>query len=100
MELHGVTGQPYSTPRVQRSIPAPFERPSIDAGGTKKRVWQQTKVADLVHDDVVAEFGRISAIQQYVIQDPREYRVKITNVLGAHRDYGIYDSVFAFHPDE
>lgn len=100
MDLHGVTGKPYSHPKVQRALPAPFQRPSINAGGTVvKRKWQPTKVMDVVADDVVAEFGMVRHVEQWVIRDPHEYYVELTNVHGRTRRFGVHDSVFAFHPE-
>lgn len=100
MDLHGVTGKPYSHPKVQRALPAPFERPSINAGGAfVKRKWQPTKVMDLAEGDTVAEFGVISSVAQYKDHDPARYLVKLTNILGRTETYGIHDSVYAFHKE-
>ncbi len=101
MELHGVTGAPYKHPKVQKTLPAPYQRPSIDAGGTPvKRSWKQTKVADLIEGDVVAEAGKIKLVELMVTHDPHEYWVDVTNVVGVTKRYGIHETVLAFHPDE
>lgn len=100
MELHGVTGKPYNAPRTQRAIPAPFSRPSINAGGeTVRRTWKQTKALDLNDGDVVAGVGKIRHVERWVINRPHEYRVHVTNVLGDIRVYGVHESVFAFSRD-
>lgn len=99
MDLHGVTGKPYAHPKVQKTLPAPFQRPSINAGGTPvKRSWQQTKVADLTEGDIVADFGLVEQVQLFVSRDPHEYYVDVTNVLAVTKRFGIHETVLAFHP--
>ncbi len=97
MELHGVSGSPYKHPRVNRTIPAPFQRPSINAGGGQvKRKWQPVRVSDLHEGDTVADFGTIAAQCTIKVRDPLEYFVEFTNVHGDVRRYKIHDEVFAF----
>ncbi len=100
MELTGVTGAPYKHPKVQRKLPAPFQRPSINAGGAPvKRVWQQVKVLDLTEGDTVAGFGVIAEISEIRTFD-RAYYVVLTNVAGESWRYTVADVVFAFHPED
>jgi hypothetical protein len=92
-----IGGAPYPHQRIQRAIPAPFQRPSISAGGDgKKRNWQQTMVADLVAGDIVADFGKIESVRLDFRVDPYEWRVTIINPDGVERTYNIHDSVLAF----
>lgn len=101
MKIEGVTGAPYNMPRTQRAIPAPFRRPSINAGGVMvKRTWQQTKVMDVKEGDVIAEFGRVDLIEEWLVRDPFEYRVQFTNPDGLQKTCGAEATVLAFSSEQ
>ena len=109
MELHGVTGSPYKHPETRRTLPAPFERPSITVGGAKarKRVWRDTPVAKLQPGDTVANIGVVQRIEELVRipapdtcdeEPPGEdvWIITITNVMGEGFDMLGHQRVFAF----
>lgn len=98
MSLEGVTGAPYKHPKIQKKIPAPYSRPSISVGEAKraKRGWKQTPVTELVKDDIVADFGRVETVEEFVVRDPYAWNVKLTNAFGATKTFPGHDTVLAF----
>lgn len=100
MQLEGVTGAPYKTPRIQKRLPAPFQRPSISVGGTTvKRSWKLTPVTDISPGDMVANFGKVDRKQQWFQRDPYEWSVNLINVVGDEKRFGGHETVFAFTPE-
>jgi hypothetical protein len=100
LSLEGVTGAPYRHPKIQKKMPAPYSRPSISIGAAEvKRGWKQTHVTDLAEGDVVAAFGRIASVREWINRDPYEWNVVLTNVVGVTATYSGHDSVLAFSRD-
>lgn len=106
MELHGVTGSPYSHSQTRRKMPAPFSRDSINVGSSRdKRSWKDTSVLDIETDDTVADFGvvvQISDVYTVEYEDGRAaltWGVRMRNALGEFRDYPGEQRVFAFTLD-
>jgi hypothetical protein len=56
--------------RIQRAIPAPFARPSITVGGASvgvpRRVWRNVAAHAVKAGDIVANFGRVTAVDDQV----------------------------------
>lgn len=107
MELHGVTGAPYKTPNVRKKLPAPFLRDRIDLDGGRrvKRSWKDLSVLKVKRGDLVADFGRIEAVGEFIEHpdghaSPTIWRVRLYNVVGEYRDFPGEQRVFAFTPDE
>lgn len=100
MELHGVTGKPYSHPRVRRSVPT-FSRPRIDldsgTGRRIKREWRETAVCDLEQGDTIAGFGTIEEVVEWLrATDETPWRIRLYNVHGEFRDFPGEQRLFAF----
>lgn len=101
MELRGVTGAPYKTPRVQKAMPAPFARPSISVGGAQvRRKWRQFRIMELNEGDVIPQFGRIAKTEDVVRRDPHEYFRAFYNGAGEKIVYRVSDSILAFACDD
>jgi hypothetical protein len=103
MQLEGIAGAPPAHPRVQKTLPAPFARPSITVGGPQvKRRWQQRPVQDVTEGDIIAGFGQVKLIQEH-IEIPAdaavcgiEWSITVTNLLGASKTYPGHETVMVF----
>lgn len=107
MELHGVTGKPYSHPQVRKKLPAPFSRQRIDLDGGRhvKRTWQDLAVTKVKKDDIVAGFGRVDSVHETIIAGDGKHvltrwTVRLTNVLGDYQDYPGEQRVYVFAPEQ
>lgn len=105
MNLHGITGAPYATPRVQKKMPKPFARPSISVGGSGpkavKRDWKQTPVHKVAVGDTVADVGEVDTIEEIsessgVAVRDHVWTIVLTNVFGARFRFRGETSVMAF----
>lgn len=107
MDLHGVTGKPYSTPQVRKKLPAPFNRNRIDLDGGRRvqRSWQDLSVLKVKPGDTVAGFGTVSEVVEFInipeshSPDASSWRVRLYNVMGDWKDYPGEQRVFAFAPE-
>lgn len=105
MELSGVTGSPYNTPRTRRALPKPFVRPSIDISGTAKlikRVWRELNVLDVKPGDTVAGVGVVAnCIETRDFSNPKApvWSIRLHNVAHDYFDFGGHERVFAFAPE-
>lgn len=53
--------------RIQKAIPKPYQRPSINAGHpVEKRAWRNTLACDLAIGDIVPGVGRVHLIVEGV----------------------------------
>jgi hypothetical protein len=117
MELHGVTGKPYSHPNVRRKMPAPFTRPLIDLdGGSRvKREWKDLSVTKIEKGDTVAGFGLVAGKAEFidvnnmewetdeedredVLVDRPVWRIRLFNIMGDYQDFPGEQRVFVFAP--
>lgn len=93
---------PTHHPRVQRKLPAPFQRPSIaiSAPGTVKRAWRTVLVTDLAAGDTIPEVGVLDTVDQHVAVDGTAVRwsVTVTSTAGITRTYPGETQVLAFVP--
>lgn len=102
MELHGVTGKPYSTPHIRKKLPAPFTRSRIDLDGGRraKRDWKDISVLLVQKGDTVSNFGTVAERVEFVnIPEDglaADWRVRLYNVLGDWKDYPGEQRVYAF----
>lgn len=110
-ELHGVTGAPYNTPQVRKKLPAPFMRDRIDLDGGRrvKRSWKDVNVQQIKRGDVVADIGRIDAVNEFLqtpeldnITEQSEvvWRIRLINVMGEYFDFPGHQRLYAFTPDK
>ncbi len=106
MELHGVTGSTYKHPNVRKKLPPPFTRNRIDLDGGRqvKRSWQDLSVVKVKKDDIVADFGRVEAVSEFIrvhegIGGDDVWRVRLFNVMGEYRDFRGEQRVFVFAPE-
>lgn len=107
MNMQGVTGSPYSHPVTRRKLPAPFSRPSINAGGAPvKRFWKEVSVLAVKKGDTVAGFGVVEDVVEFInmpmeeTQDMREWRIRVYNVVGEYRDFPGHERVHAFTAED
>lgn len=112
--LEGITGSPYKTPNVRKTIPKAYSRPSVSVGGGTgprfvKRSWRDVKVTEVKEYDTVAEFGIVAEVEEVInipqtidlrdIPDRPFWTVRLHNVMGETKDYPGHDRVFAFTAD-
>lgn len=89
--------------RVQRKIPAPYERPSIAIGGgaaaSEKREWRQTSVMDVKAGDTVPDIGVVTEVTHTELDaETLDWFVRITGGQGGSNAKYFHgsDSVLAF----
>lgn len=104
MELHGVTGAPYKHPQIRRKTkPTPFSRDRIDLDGGRraKRSWKETAIPDIVEGDVVADFGLVEHIVEFIRVENTEapWLIRFYNPHGGWNDFRGEQRVFAFSKD-
>jgi hypothetical protein len=97
--------------RVQRTIPAPFQRPSITVGGSAaaRRTWTQVPAYQLREGDIIPGVGRLYRVEEHhqapafgsglstaQIVDQITWTVTVTGGLNNTRTYQGNESVYAF----
>ncbi len=93
---------PPSHPKVQKRMPAPFQRPVIDLDAARvKRDWRMIPVSHVKPDDIVADFGLVEGVDVWLDCDTYEQTVTLHHADGRRRTYaGVTQQVYAFTPVE
>lgn len=93
--------------RVQRAIPAPFQRPSVTIGAGPDQVhrqWRNILVCDIHDGDIVPDIGRIVAVDD-IIGDVdssvfgatyHPWCIRLTGADGLSKTYPANELIFAF----
>ncbi len=89
---------PASPPaRVQKAMPAPFRRPSINLGAPlEKRVWRNTLACDLAIGDTVPGVGRVYKVDETTYLPEGRWVIQVEGGLGNRREFSGEEQVLAF----
>ncbi len=85
-------------PKVRRTIPAPFQRPSITIGGTTglKREWRHRLACDLVSGDTVPGVGIVDSVVEDVDFEGRVWTITVTGGEANTKVFKGTDTVWVF----
>lgn len=88
-------------PRVQRKLPAPFQRPSIAVGGGHAaiiREWRHVLACEIKQGDIVPGIGCVDTVEETVSASGGEWTVTLIGGADNRRVYPGFEQVFAFVP--